>query len=67
MCKTIRIIKDTKVIDTSISSKTDMEDMEVKVDSQGIMKTDHIIPSNVSRATNKVIDMKTAHTRTELI
>ena len=67
MHQTIRTIKDMKVIDTSAGSKTDVEDMEVEVDAMGIVTTDHVGPSNVSRATKKVIDMQTAHTSTEPI
>ena len=63
MHKTNRIIKDTKVVDMSTISTTIVEDMEVKVDSLGIMTTDHVIPSSVSHAIKKVIDMQTAHTR----
>ena len=55
--KTNRIIKDMKAVDMSANSKTDMEDMQVEVDSLGIMTTDHVSPSNVSHVTKKVIDM----------
>ena len=48
----------------SVGSTTVMEDMEVEVDSLGIATTDHVGPSNVSRATKKVTDTKTVHTRT---
>ena len=65
MLKMNRIIKGTKVVDMSAGLTNDVEDMEV--DSLGIMTTNHVAPSNVSRATKKVIDMQTAHTRTELI
>ena len=64
MLKTNNIIKDTKAIDMSVGSTTVVEDIEVKVDSLGITTTDHISPSIVSRATKKVTDMKTIHTRT---
>ena len=64
MLKTNRIIKGTKFFDMKSSSTTDVEDMEVEVDSLGIATTDHVGPSNVSHATKKVIDMQTAHTRT---
>ena len=57
MLKTNRIIKDTKVIDMSLGSITDMEAMEVMVDSLGIDTTDHIVPSNVSHVTRKKTDM----------
>ena len=62
-----KIIKGMMVVDMSIIPTTNMEDMEVKVDSLGITTTDHIGSSNVSRATKKVIDMQTAHTTTEPI
>ena len=67
MLKMNRIIKGTKVVDMSIGSTTDMEDMEVEVDSLGIATTDHISPSNVSHAIKKVIDMHNSHIRTEPI
>ena len=52
-----KIIKGTMAVDMSFVSTTDVEDMEVEVDSLGIVKIDHIGPSNVSRATKKVTDM----------
>ena len=67
MIKMNRIIKDMKAVDMSIGSTTVMEDMEVEVDSLGIVTIDHVGPSNVLHATKKVIDMQTAHTRIELI
>ena len=66
MLKTNRIIKGMKFINMSAGSTTDMEDMEVEVDSLGITTTNHVGPSNVSRATKKVTDMQTVHTRIEL-
>ena len=66
MHKTIRIIKGMKVVDMSSSLITDMEDMEVEVDSLGITTTNHVGPSNVSRVTKKVIDTQTIHIRIEL-
>ena len=67
MRKMTKIIKGTKVVDTSVGSTTDMEDMEVEVDSLGIATTNHIGSSNVSRATKKGTDMQTVHIKTELI
>ena len=67
MLKTNRIIKDMKAIDMSAGSTNFVEDMEVEVNSLGIMTTDHVGPSNVSRATKKVIDTQTSHTRIEPI
>ena len=64
MHKTTRIIKDTKVVNTNTASTTDVEDMEVEVDSPGIETTDHVGPSNVSPVTRKDTDMQTVHTRT---
>ena len=61
---TNKIIKGTMVVDMSTGLTTDMEDMEVKVDSLGIVTTDHVGPSNVSRARKKVTDTQTVHTRT---
>ena len=67
MLKTNRIIKDTKVVDMSDGSIIVMEDMEVKVDSLGIVTTNQVDQSSVLHAINKVTDMQTAHTRTEPI
>ena len=67
MHKMTKIIKGTKVVGTNSSLTTDVEDMEVEVNSLGIATTDHVGPSNVSRATKKVIAMQTAHTRKEPI
>ena len=64
MHKTTRIIKDTNIVDMNAASTTDVEDMEVEVDSPGIEITDHIGPSNVSHVTRKDTDMQTVHTRT---
>ena len=66
MHKTTKIIKGTKVIDTNAGSTTDVEAMEVEVDSLGIEATDHVGPSNVSHVTRKDTDMQTIHTRTGL-
>ena len=67
MLKMNRIIKDMKAFDMSTSLTTVMEDMEVEVNSLGIMTTNHVSPSIVSYATKKVIDMQIAHTKTEPI
>ena len=64
MLKMNRIIKGTMIRDMSVGLTTNLEVMEVKVDSLGIATTDHVGPSNVSRATKKVTDMQTVHTRT---
>ena len=66
MHKTTRIIKDRKVVNTNAASTTDVEDMEVEVDSPGIETADHVGPSNVSPVTRKDTDMQIVHTRTEL-
>ena len=66
MHKMTKIIRGTKVVDTSVGLTTDVEDMEVEVDSLGIATTNHVSPSNVSCATKKVTDMQIVHTRTEL-
>ena len=66
MYQMIRTIKDTKVEDTSIGMKIDVEAMEVKVNSLGIETTDHINPSNVLHVIRRDTGMQTVHTRTEL-
>ena len=66
MHKTTKIIKDTKGANTNAASTTDVEAMEVKVDSMVIETTDHVGPSNVSHVTRKDTDMQTIHTRTGL-
>ena len=66
MSKTTKIIKGMKVIGTNSSLTTDMEAMEVEVDSLGIETTDHIILSNVSHVKRKDKDIQTVHTRTGL-
>ena len=66
MHKTTKIIKGTKVVGTNVGLTTDVEDMEIEVDSLGIETTDHIIPSNVSHVIMRDIDMQTVHTRTGL-
>ena len=57
MHKMTKIIKDMKVVDMNATSTTNMEDMEVEVDSMGIKTTDHVGPSNVSHVTRKDTDM----------
>ena len=66
MLKMNKIIKGTMVFNMRAGSTTDMEDMEVEVDSLGIVTTDHVGPSNVSCAIKKVTVPQTIHTRTEL-
>ena len=66
MHKMTKIIRGTKVVDTSASLTTNMEDMKIEVDSLGIMTIDHVGPSNVSHDTKKDTDMQTVHTRTKL-
>ena len=66
MHKMTKIIKGTKVVDTNDGLTTDVQAMEVEVNSMGIETTGHIGPSNVSHVTRKDIDMQTAHTRTRL-
>ena len=61
MHKSTKIIKGTKVVDTSAGSTTDMEDMEVEVDSLGITTTNHVGPSNVSHIIRKDTDMQIVH------
>ena len=58
---------DQNVAVMSAGSTTIVEDMEVEVDSLGIMTIDHVGPSNVLHAIKKVIDMQTSHTRKEPI
>ena len=57
MNKTTKIIKGMKVIGTNVSLTTNVEAMEVEVDSLGIETTDHVGPSNVSHVTRKDTDM----------
>ena len=64
MLKTNRIIKYMKVVDMSTGMTTDVEDMEVEVNSLGIMTTDHVDPSSVSHDIKKVTDMQTGYIRT---
>ena len=45
---------------------TDVEDMEVEVDSMGIETIDRVDPSNVLHVIRRDIVMQTVHTRTEL-
>ena len=52
-----KVIKGTMVVDMSTGLKTDVEDMEVEVDSLGIMTTDHVDPSSVPHATKKDTNM----------
>ena len=63
MLRMNKIIKGTMVVDMSIDSTTDVEDMEVEVDSLGITTIDHVVPSSALHATKKVIDMQASHTR----
>ena len=62
----IRTIKDMKVEDTSVGMTTNVEAMEVKVNSMGIKTTDHVDPSNVLHVIRRDIGMQTVHTRIEL-
>ena len=57
MHKMTKIIKGTKVVGTNVGFTTDMEAMEVEVDSQGIETTDHVGPSNVLHVPRKDTDM----------
>ena len=57
MIKTNRIIKDMKAVDMKVGSTTIVEGMEVEVDSLGIATINHVGPSSVLHAINKVIDM----------
>ena len=64
--QTIRIIKDTKVEDTSVGMTINVEATEVEVDSLEIETTDHVGPSNALHVIRRDIGMQTVHTRTEL-
>ena len=57
MNKMTIIIKGMKVVGTKTGLTTNVEAMEVEVDSMGIETTDHIGPSNVSHVTRKDTDM----------
>ena len=63
---TIRTIKDMKVEDTSIGMTTDVEAMEVEVDSLEIETTNHVDPSNSLHVIRRDIGMQTVHIRTKL-
>ena len=67
MIKMNQTIKDMKAVDMSVGLTTVVEDMEVEVDSMGIMTIDHVGPSSVLHAIKKVIDMWISHTRTKPI
>ena len=66
MCQMIRTIKYTKVEDTSAGMTTDVEAIEVDVDSLGIETPEHVDPSNVLHVIRRDTDMQTVHTRTGL-
>ena len=67
MLKVNKIIKGMTIVDMSVGSTTDVEDMEVEVDSLGIATTNHVGPSIILHATKNVIDMQTTHKRIEPI
>ena len=62
----IRMVRGTKVKDTSTGMTIDVEDMEVEVDSLVIETTDHVDPSNALHVIKRDIDMQTIHIKTEL-
>ena len=62
----IRMIRGTKVEDTSAGMAIDMEAMEEEIDSLGITTTDHVDPSNALHVIRRDIDMQTVHINTEL-
>ena len=66
MHKTTKIIKGMKVVSMNASLTTDVEAMEVEVDSMGVETTDHVVPSNVSHVTRRDTNMQTVHIRTGL-
>ena len=67
MHKMTKIIKGMKVVDTNAGLTTDVEAMEVEVDSLGIETTDHVGLSNVSHVTRRDTNMQTVLTRAGLI
>ena len=66
MSKTTKTIKGMKFVGTNVGLTTDVEAMEVEVDSLGIETTHHVGTSNVSHVTRKDTNMKTVHTMTGL-
>ena len=58
MHKMTKIIKGMKVVGTNTGLETDVEAMEVEVNSLGIETTNHVGPSNVSHVTRKDTDMQ---------
>ena len=61
-----KIIKGMMFINMNTGSTTDVEDMEVKVDSLGIETTNHVNPSNVLHVIRRDIGMQSVYTRIEL-
>ena len=67
MIKMNRIIKDMKVIDTSVGSTIVVENLEVEDDFFEIVTIDHNNPSNALHVIKKDTTTQNAHTRIELI
>ena len=67
MIKMSQIIKDMKVIDTSIGSTIVVEDLEVENDFLEIVTIDHDNPSSDLHVIKKDTATQTSHTKIELI
>ena len=53
----IRMVRDMKVNDMSVGTTIDVEATEEEVDSLGIMKTNHVDPSNALHVIRRDIGM----------
>ena len=62
----IRMVRGTKVEDTSANMTIDVEDTKEEVDSLGIATTDHVDPSNALHVIRRDISIQTVHIKTEL-
>ena len=62
----IKMVRDMKVGDTSISVTIDVEATEDEVDSLGIATTDHVNPSNALHVIRRDIGMQIVNIKTEL-
>ena len=62
----VKMVRYTKVEDTSTGMTIDVEATEDEVDSLGIETTDHVDPSNALHVIRRDIGMQTVHIKTEL-
>ena len=65
MNRMYQAINDMKAVDTSISSRIIVEDLEVEDDTLEIMSIDHDDQSNVLHAIKKDIPMQNVNIKTE--